>query len=396
MLVSNKQELIHSHQYKNGYSDLVNNFFFYTENTPTSARIDWPNKPPTYENYKHIDDLSKSFLEDPERWYKSGPITVRCPISYFYTCDSELSKIEDELTYDRLYDIDGIKHKAVSVMKHPKGFSPQSDILHGMIRWIFDDKNKNIIGFVINKDRGNLRSYIAYCTTAGNDVDLCITLDFHKPEYVETQALRQLESEIFTEDAVDRRGIPAEIKFRGAYIGNRSSATALADFLNEMNVDYAGIIRKGPLGKERKSKNQPLPKYSLTSIQGFAYTDNKAVAGDIAKYLIRNTEVSIKTLMRIVDRRNELGAKMVNYKHQKELPMSAIQTFVKTFYYLSETPKEIGFKELDIAKQYRGSFINRSNPKKWIDEFLFYHFTEMNRDKNRFLNNLNDIVKYHN
>ena len=199
------KELIHKH-----FPDLVNNFAYFHKQVKKEDLKRWVNQPPAYENYKHLDDIKSEIVNNPQKYIRTGPITVRCKASELYTCDSMLSNLPTIITYDRLYNYNEIVHKAKAFMEIPKGFSPKSDILHGMVRWIYDE-NGNVVDFAICKDRGNLRTHIGLASNAGDDVNLCITLDFHKPEYVETQALRQLESEIFTEDAVDRRGIPAEI-----------------------------------------------------------------------------------------------------------------------------------------------------------------------------------------
>jgi len=379
--ITPQSSLIHS-----DYPDLVNNYVFYHSQVPEKDLKVWKNKPPLYSNYPSIKELSDKFLDNPQKYYDSGPISVRCPISYFYTCDSELSKIQDELTYDRLYDFKPIKDKAVNVMKNPEGFSPRSDILHGMVRWIFDD-NENIIGFVINKDRGNLRSYIAFSTTAGKDVELCITLDFHEPKYQPSENLRQIESETFTEDAVDRRNFVATQKFRGAYLAKRKPEIALADFLDEMDVDYANVI-----SKVRKKRGDEAPKYSLTSTQGLTFSEHGADGGDIAKYGKENTEIAIQTLKAIVDERNASNLE----KRIELLPMSAIQTFVKTFYYLCETPEKIKLKNT-----YETSAVICKNklkeeqvtPQEYLKEFLIYFFTAKDRHEKFYKNSINEIQK---
>ena len=321
------QELIHK-----DFKDLVNNFIFFHQKVTTEQLQNWKNQPPSYQNYDHIDDIKSDIVNNPQKYIETGPITVRCKASKLYTCDSMISQLDTIITYDRLYNYDEIIHKAKDFMKIPKGFSPKSDILHGMVRWIYDE-NDNVVDFAICKDRGNLRTHIGIASNAGEDVDLCITLDFHnvnssmKPEdYI------KIESETFMEDAVDRRGFAQDVKFRAGYVGERPEMIAKVNFLDEvLDVDYAGIV-----SKLRKKRDEEIPEYTISSLAELNYTKEGVPAGYISKYGQDNIKSAVGLLKAILKERNVVS---------KELSMSAIHTFTKTFYYLCESPGKILTKE---------------------------------------------------
>ena len=365
--INPQSNLIHS-----THTDLVNNFVHFHKNIKQEELKTWENKPPLYENYPSILDVKDNFINDPYKYYNSGPITVRCPAKYFYTCDSELSELKSDLTYDRLFKFDEIKARATDFMIRQKGFSAKSDILHAMVRWIYNKEGK-VEGFALCKDRGNLRTHIGLSSNAGEDVELCITLDFHEPDNtISADTLRQIEAETFMEDAVDRRNFDASVKFRTGYISGRSQNVAQVEFLDKvLDVDFAKVVSKIRLKKEEKA-----PKFSLSSVQGFDFGKDGQAAGYISKYKEINVTAAVKTLKFIIEERGE----------STELATSSIHTFIKTFFYLCETPQTIGIKDNN------SNIIKAITDREYVQKALRYIFAAESMSGSK-LKSLNDIKK---
>jgi len=318
------------------FPDLVNNYVYYHQKISTGDNKLWDKAPPKYNNYQSIMDVKDSILQDPEKYIKDGPITVRCKSSMFYTCDSNIPKNDKLMGYDRLYKYDEITKKAGQYMLQAKGFSAKSDVLHGTVRWIYND-NGNIAGFVIVKDRGNLRTHIGIASIAGGDPELLITLDFHKnnPTAI-TDDLIRIESETFVEDAMDRRGFDSQTKFRAGYMAKRKSFVVQFEFLDKhLEVDYANVVNT-----ERCKQGTKPHKYSLSSLAKLDFGKDGSPTGYITRYGKENICAAVKTIKKILDFK----------KDNKEISTSAVHTFCKTFHFLTSTPKDLGHKDKTSCK----------------------------------------------
>jgi len=261
------------------FPDLVNNFVYY-HNAPemeTHENKVWTNLPPNYLNYPLLETMLPEIIANPQRFIDNGSITVRCPVSQFYTCDGKLAGLDDVIGYDRLWKYKEIMSKSSEFIKASDGYSAKADLLHGMVRWIFDENDK-VIGIAIVKDRGNLRSHIAIESNGGQDVALAITLDFHEcyPTLSELE-MRETEAEIFYEDAVDRRGFDQETRFRAGYSANRPKQLAQYGWLNEQNIDFGGVVTK-----ECLSASIAPPTYSLSSLSKLDFGVDGKAYGDFA------------------------------------------------------------------------------------------------------------------
>lgn len=370
------KELIHK-----DFKDLVNNFAYFHQKVKKEDLKRWVNLPPTYENYKHLDNIKSDIVNNPQKYIETGPITVRCKASELYTCDSMISKLDTIITYDRLYEYDVIVHKAKAFMEIPKGFSPKSDILHGMVRWIYDENN-NVVDFAICKDRGNLRTHIGLASNAGDDVNLCITLDFHDVDpSMKSIDYIKMESETFMEDAVDRRGFAQDVKFRAGYVAGRKEMLAKVGFLDEdLDVDYAGIV-----SKIRKQNDKPAPEYSISSLAEFNFTKDGVAAGYISKYGIHNIQSAVGLLKSILKEREAIAKEHgKSFVVSKELSMSAIHTFTKSFWYLCETPAKLALP--------KSRFANAITTRDTLFDLIKHVFTGITF-KHNFNINMKDLIK---
>lgn len=318
------------------FPDLVNNYVYYHQKVSTGDNKLWDNTPPKYLNYKSILEVKDSILQDPEKYIKDGPITVRCKASMFYTCDSSIADNKKLMGYDRLYKYDEITKKAGQYMLQAKGFSAKSDVLHGTVRWIYND-NGNIAGFVIVKDRGNLRTHIGIASTAGDDPELLITLDFHKNNPTASiDDLITIESETFVEDAMDRRGFDSPTKFRAGYIARRKPFVVQFEFLDkDLKVDYANVVNT-----ERCKQNKKPHKYSLSSLAKLDFGKDGSPTGYITRYGKENICAAVATIKEILNIRND----------NLEISTSAIHAFCKTFHFLTSSPKDLGHGEATSCK----------------------------------------------
>jgi len=364
--ITPQSQLIHKH-----FPDLVNNFVYYHSQVDTGSAKSWKNTPPTYSNYKSILDYKNDIINNPDKYVKDGPITVRCKASWFYTCDNSITQNKKLMGYDRLYMYSEIKSKAGQYMITPNGFSPKSDVLHGTVRWIYDEDEK-VIGFVIAKDRGNLRTHIGIASVAGNDPELLITLDFHKndPE-ISIDELIAIEAETFAEDSMDRRGFNADTKFRSGYLSKRKSYVVQGEFLdNTLEVDFAQVINT-----ERRKNGKKPHKYSLSSLQKLDFGKDGNPAGYITKYKEDNIKCAVGTLKQILEERKE----------NTEMSMSAIHTFAKTFYFLTSTPKALGKVGYSSATAIAS--------RELLQKCLFYMFTQKTRTKKNYIYDLKALYK---
>jgi len=351
------------------FPDLVNNFVYYHENVNNGDNKLWDNPPPEYKNYKRIEAVKDDIIKNPQKYVEQGPITVKCKASWLYTCDSVITDQDSLGTYDRLHDYAEIKSKAGQFMKQKNGFSPKSDVLHGTVRWTYD-RSKNVKGFTIVKDRGNLRTHIGIASVAGSDVELLITLDFHEinPK-VTLPELISIESETFFEDGMDRRGFNAKTKFKSGVLSGRKMFLCQAEFLDKvLKVDYAEAINT-----QRRKEGKTPHKYSLSSLAKLDFGKDGKPTSYIAKFGEDNLKAAVGLLKIILDKRKE----------NTEMSVSAIHTFTKTFHFLSVTPKFLGIKNSTAGAV--------SNPKELLDA-LTYMFTKVGRHGN-FEFNMKDLYK---
>lgn len=370
--ITPQSKLIHKE-----WPDLVNNFVYYHKNVNNGDNKLWDNPPPKYTNYQSIEDIKDDIINNPTKYIEEGPITVKCKASWLYTCDGVVADQERTVygapyslgTYDRLHDYQEIMHKAGQFMKQQNGFSPKSDVLHGTVRWTYD-RSGNVKGFTIVKDRGNLRTHIGIASVAGSDVELLITLDFHKinPK-LSLDELISIESETFFEDAMDRRGFNAKTKFRAGVLSGRKMFLCQAEFLDKvLKVDYAEAINTQRI-KEGKTPH----KYSLSSLAKLDFGKDGKPTGYISKFGEDNIKAAVGLLKTILDARKE----------NTEMSVSAIHAFTKTFYFLTETPKSLGIKNSTA-----GAISNREE----LSDALTYMFTRVGRHGN-FDFNMKDLHK---
>ena len=341
------------------FPDLVNNFVYYHKKVNNGDNKLWDNPPPKYSNYQSIEDVKDDIINNPTKYIEEGPITVRCKASWLYTCDGVITDQDSLGTYDRLHDYQEITSKAGQFMKQQNGFSPKSDVLHGTVRWIYD-RSGNVKGFTIVKDRGNLRTHIGIASVAGSDVELLITLDFHEinPK-ISLDELISIESETFFEDAMDRRGFNAETKFKAGVLSGRKMFVCQAEFLDQvLKVDYAGAINI-----QRRKEDKPPHKYSLSSLAKLDFGKDGKPTGYITKFGQDNLKAAVGLLKNILNERKE----------NTKMSVSAIHTFTKTFYFLTETPKALGLKNSTA-----GSVCD----KKALSDALQYMFTSRTRHGN--------------
>ena len=349
--------LIHYH-----YKDLVNNFVWYwtSPHKVTEQKL-WKNQPPKYNNYEHINDVIDDIIANPEKYVKSGSITVRCPVSKFFTCDAVISNLPGLLTYDRLHKYGEIVTKAKERLKAVDGYSSRAELLHGMVRWIYDEDGK-VVDFVITKDRGNFRTHCALESNAGQDTELVITLDFHElnPD-LDITAMHAIESETFVEDATDRRSFDPQTKFRAGFIAGRLKQVGLKDYLDSQNIDFAEVI-----SKSRVAIGKTPPKFSLSSISHLDYGIDGEACGDFTKYGMSNVTAAIGTCIAIYD-------KLLETPHSLGTVISVthVNIFTRTFYYIGEDSEVIGAKD----KGGNGGFKALLGKNK-LQEYLIYHFTK--------------------
>ena len=352
--ITPQSKLIH-----NQFPDLVNNFVYYHKKVNNGDNKLWDNPPPKYSNYQSIEDVKDDIINNPTKYIEEGPITVKCKASWLYTCDGVITDQDSLGTYDRLHDYGEITSKAGQFMKQQNGFSAKSDVLHGTVRWTYD-RSGNVKGFTIVKDRGNLRTHIGIASVAGSDVELLITLDFHEinPK-ISLDELISIESETFFEDAMDRRGFNAKTKFKAGVLSGRKMFLCQAEFLDEvLKVDYAEMINT----QRRKDGKDP-HKYSLSSLAKLDFGKDGKPTGYITKFGQDNLKAAVGLLKIILDKRKE----------NPEMSVSAIHTFTKTFYFLTETPKALGIKNSTA-----GAVCN----KKELSDALKYMFTDTTRHGN--------------
>ena len=361
--------LVHSN-----FSDLVNNFVHYhnAEDMQGHENKVWSNRPPAYTNYKTLESLLPEIIANPQQAIDAGSIPVRCPVSQFYTCDAKLTGQDQILGYDRLWKYKEIMSKASEYIKTSDGYSAKADLLHGMVRWIFD-KNDKVIGITIVKDRGNLRSHIALESNGGQDVNLAITLDFHEcdPTLSESE-MRAIEAETFTEDAVDRRGFDQETKFRAGYIANRPKQLAQYGWLNEQNVDFGGVVTK-----ERLVEGKTPPKYSLSSLSKLGFGVDGKPYEDFARYGMDNINAAVGTAIKIHDTLNL----------QCTISVTLIHVFTRTFYFMTENSSK--FKV--ATKDYKKAMWGRDS----LQKYLVWYYTKSAADYNErevVIHNLAEIV----
>ena len=372
-----KSNLNHPH-----YPELVNNFVLYHKMMDSAKAEYWDNRPPVYGNYDSILDIYQEIIDRPEDFISDGSITVKCPVTKMWTCDAKLHwsehanadlvskhNLSSIMGYDRLNKYDEIMNKAPKFMKKKDGFSSTSDTLHAMVRWIYDDNGK-VIDFVLVKDRGNLRCHMALASNAGEDTSVLVAIDFHELNLTPAQML-ELESETFVEDAKDRRGHDPVTSFRSGYLAKRRQFVAQKHYLeNVLKVDFGGVINA-----ERRGLGKKELEFDLSSTQRFDFTTlDGHEAGYITKYGTNNLVYATETLKEIMKNRN-CGTHIVT---------SAIHTFAKTFYYLTEKPEKLGITDPDGKR----TLVNALSDKDTVKEALVYMYTQTTPNRH----NKGDVV----
>ena len=372
-----KSNLNHPH-----YPELVNNFVLYHKMMDSAKAEYWDNRPPVYGNYDSILDIYQEIIDRPEDFISDGSITVKCPVTKMWTCDAKLHwsehanadlvskhNLNSIMGYDRLNKYDEIMNKAPKFMKKKDGFSSTSDTLHAMVRWIYDDNGK-VIDFVLVKDRGNLRCHMALASNAGEDTSVLVAIDFHELNLTPAQML-ELESETFVEDAKDRRGHDPVTSFRSGYLAKRRQFVAQKHYLeNVLKVDFGGVINA-----ERRGLGKKELEFDLSSTQRFDFTTlDGHEAGYITKYGTDNLVYATETLKEIMKNRN-CGTHIVT---------SAIHTFAKTFYYLTEKPEKLGITDPDGKR----TLVNALSDKDTVKEALVYMYTQTTPNRH----NKGDVV----
>ena len=363
------------------FPDLVNNFVFYhMQKELQSGAIMSKNKPPTYTNYPSLMSMYDEIIKNPKETKERGSRTVRCPVSMLYTCDAELhfthgTADNKKIGYDRLHLIENIKDNAKAYMKDKDGFAASSEALHAMVRWIFDEDD-NVIGFALAKDRGNLRSYIATVSNGGEDVDICVTLDFHNPDpKLTVDEMIAIEAETFTEDAVDRRGFTQKTKFGAGYIADREKFRRLKNWVDtKLEVDYANVINTERL----RNGLEPYP-FELSSLEKIEFNADGNPGGYLTKYGEKPIINATNLLKKIMIERGVVG------KSPYELHISVINCFVKAFYFLTATPSDLGFKKGETM------YVNALATEKEVHDILFWLYTQPKASRLGTLGFVNDI-----
>lgn len=315
------------------FSDLVNNYVYYHMVMDNKDAKLWKNIPPLYSNYQPIENVAADIIQNAKEYVKGGSITLRIPVSKLYTCDANLHFTEGtasptKIGYDRLYKIDEIKRKSKQFMKAKDGFSPNSEILHAMVRWIYDD-NGNVVGFALCKDRGNLRSFMALSSNAGNDVEVCVTLDFHDVNAnMSIDDIIAIEAEIFTEDGIDRRGLDQKTRFRAGYTAKRKKQVAQKEWIDKnLKVDFGNVINSERLLNGLK----PHP-HELSSLEKLDFSEEGQPGGYISKYGSENIILAVNLMKEIMSERKDTG----------QIVISGVNSLAKAFYFLSSTPETLG------------------------------------------------------
>ena len=368
------------------FPDLVNNFVFYhMQKELQSGATMSKNKPPTYTNYPSLLSIYKDIIKNPKGTKERGSMTVRCPISMLYTCDAELhfthgTADNKKIGFDRLHDIINIKNKAKSFMKDKDGFAASSEALHAMVRWIFD-KDGNVTGFALCKDRGNLRSYIATASSGGHDVDICITLDFHEVDSELTvDKMIAIEAETFSEDAVDRRSFTNKTKFAAGYIANRLRYLKQKEWLDKkLGVDYANVINS-----ERVRNGLKPYEFELSSLEKLDFGDTGNPGGYLVRYGEKHIINATNLLKKIMLKRGVVTSSPY------ELHISVINCFVKAFYFLTATPAELGVSKGE------SKYVNPLCTKDEVHDILFWLYTNKKLSRNKtasFYKEIQDLRK---
>jgi hypothetical protein len=349
--------LIHNH-----FKDLVNNFVYYhnCDEMKTHKDIMWTNTPPSYKNYPLLENIIDDIIANPQKHIDRGSLTVRCPVSKFWTCDGNITNRPDVLGYDRLYKYNEIMAKAKERLKACDGYDPTADLLHGMVRWIFDKKG-NVIDFVICKDRGNFRTHAALETNGGNDVMLAITLDFHdcNPKLKESE-MRAVEAKAFFSDAKHRRGIDQETTFRSGVIGNEPRQVAQFKWLNEIaDVDYAGVVTA-----HRIANGEKPPKYTLSSLSKLDFGMDGKAYGYFTTYGADNIKAAIGTAKKIHDK----------LELPNKISITLIHVLTRTFYFMTENSST--FSDSILTKNW-GPLFKRND----LQDFLVWYYTDKRKDR---------------
>lgn len=327
------------------WPDLVNNEFLFNEyysNKKVDVTQSWPDDS-DYSFYPHIDDIAEDIINNPGKY---SDITVRVPSEYVYSSAKQLGG------FDRVLDVynNGGPEKATESLKikttHGKerGFiSADCPTMNGYVRWTYDDLGY-ICGFTIAKNMGNHRFILKKRANGGKSTELLIKLHFHPVDISESyENIIRRESDAHHTDAQNQQGQTEEQKAYSGYKSGRIEYKQLMNFLKEVQVDYAGIL------KQENLLDNPDQTPTLSSISQM----NAGINGGLFKKLgIYN----VKTALEIA---KEIALDPKQKDSQLVITHSSIVCIANLYKYFTE--------------EYDGKDAIFTRPQ--LREFLLYKFT---------------------
>lgn len=327
-------------QVKEKYPDLSHNYsLFHERTTAKQLQVTYEKKPLVQSHYDSIEDIEQDIIDNPTKYIDMGSITVRCKTSHFFTCDGTLVSGDGIPKYDRLgSSYKEIETKGERFLRQCDGYSPHSEYLHGMVRWVYDKKG-NVINLVIVKDRGNCRTWMALKSTNGVDVELIIVLHFHENNpSMDVSDMIAIEAANFNQDAVDRRGLGQKETFVSGYLADKVAKVKQAEWLEKINVDFGNLI-----ATLRHDTDVEKPEFTLSSIAKLSFGIDGKPSCDLAKWGPPNVEVAISLCKEILTRFP---------KRSREISIEWVMMFARTFYFFcSETKDATGKVRKPLASQ---------------------------------------------
>jgi hypothetical protein len=303
------------------YPDLVNNEYLFNSYY-SSKKIDvtqtWSDDS-DYSFYPHIDDIIDELVENPTK-YKD--ITVRVNSEYIY------SSAKQRGGFDRPLDLltNGGYEKATESLRikndlgQERGFiSADCPTMNGFVRWTYNEQG-GVTGITIVKNMGNHRFILKKRAAGGNRVEMLIKLHFHpvEPKQTLNEMIRR-ESDSHHTDAQDQRGQTEEQKAYSGFKSGRKEYIDLVNFLKEVQVDYADILKQEKLLLEEKT-----PK-----VTNIGHMNGGINSGIFKKLGIDNVRWAFKTA-------REIALHPTQEPCQLSISHSSIMCFTNLYYYFTE------------------------------------------------------------
>jgi hypothetical protein len=327
------------------YPDLVNNeylFNFYYSNKKIDVTKTWPDDS-DYSFYPHINDIVEDIIKNPTK-YKD--ITVRVDSEQIY------SSAKQRGGFDRPLDLltNGGYEKATESLRikdslgQERGFiSADCPTMNGFVRWTYNEEG-SVVGITIVKNMGNHRFILKKRASGGNRVEVLIKLHFHPVE--PKQSLQEMicrESDSHHTDANNQRGQTEEQKAYSGFKSGRKEYIELVNFLSEVQVDYADILKQEKLLLQEKTP----------TITNIGQLNGGINSGIFKKLGVDNVRWAFKTA-------REIALHETQEPSQLSISHSSIICFTNLYYYFTE------------------SFQNQSDPlfsKNELHNFLIAKFT---------------------